>query len=64
MSAAAVVGPILSIAAKIAEWVDEGLDNDAIRKRLADPSHVGDDLLDGVRERREIGERLLGRGPG
>lgn len=64
MSAAAIVGSILEIATLIAKWVDEGLDNEEIRKRLADPSHVGDDLLDGVRERRDIGRRLLNRDPG
>lgn len=63
MSAAAVIGPILSIAAKIAQWIDEGASNSEIRKRLGDPTHVGDDLLDGVRERRQIGQDLLGRDP-
>jgi len=64
MSAATIVASILEISALIAQWVDEGLDNEEIRKRLADPAHVGDDLLDGVRERRDIGRRLLGRDPG
>ena len=64
MAVAPIVAAILEIATLIAKWVDEGLDNEEIRKRLADPAHVGDDLLDGVRERQAIGERLLGRGPG
>lgn len=64
MSAAAIVGSVLEIATLIAKWVDEGVSNEEIRKRLSDPSNVGDDILDGIRERREIGERLLGRRPG
>lgn len=63
MSAAAIIGPLLELALQIAKWVDEGLSNDEIRKRLGDPSNVGDDLLDGVRERKAIGRRLLGRDP-
>ena len=67
MSIAAVaplVGPILDFALQIAKWIDEGLDDEEIQKRMADPSGVGADMLKRVRERRAIGERLLGREPG
>ncbi len=66
MSVAAVAplaGPILDFALQIAKWIDEGLDDEEIQKRMADPSGVGADMLKRVRERREIGERLLGRAP-
>ena len=63
MSAAAIVASILklttTVADVIAKGMDEGLDNEEIHKRLADPAHVGDDLLDAVRERHEELEGLL-----
>lgn len=63
MSAAAIVSSVLEISALIAKWIDEGLSNEEIRRRLADPSIVGDRILDGIRERRQIGRDLLGRDP-
>jgi hypothetical protein len=48
---------------KIAEWAEQGLSHDEIRKRLADPDHVGDDMLDRIHQRRERGRDLLGRDP-
>lgn len=63
MSAAAIVSSVLEISALIAKWIDEGISNEEIRRRLADPSIVGDHILDGIRERRQIGRDLLGRDP-
>lgn len=48
---------------KLVEWGKEGLSNDEIRRRLADPDHVGDDMLDRITARRERGRDLLGREP-
>jgi hypothetical protein len=48
---------------QILEWVDEGLGTEEIQRRLADPTGVGKDLIEKIRERRQIGEDLLGRDP-
>jgi len=48
---------------KIAQWADEGLSNDEIRKRLEDPDNVGDDLVDRIAQREQRGRDLLGRDP-
>lgn len=61
---APIVAPALSLVNQILEWVDEGLSSEEIQKRLADPDGVGRDLIDRIRERREIGRDLLGREPG
>lgn len=58
-----IIGPILEFARQIAEWIDEGLTDEEVLERLADPSGVAADMLKRVRERREIGRRLLGRDP-
>lgn len=66
MSIATALG-IASAAAplieKIAGWIAEGLSDDEIRKRLADPDHVGDDMLARIRARAKRGSDLLGRDP-
>lgn len=58
-----IVGPVLELVLQIIQWIDEGLDDAEIQKRLADPTGVGADILKRVRERREIGQDLLGRDP-
>jgi hypothetical protein len=64
MSIATAVAAILEpLAVLITKWIEEGVDNEEIHKRLGNPAHVGDDLLDGVRERLAIGRRLLNRDP-
>lgn len=60
LGAIQAAGPIIQ---KIVEWAEQGLSNDEIRERLADPDHVGDDMLDRIHQRRERGRDLLGRDP-
>lgn len=60
---APIVAPALGLVNQILKWVDEGLSTEEIQKRLSDPTGVGRDLIERIRERREIGERLLGRDP-
>lgn len=48
---------------KIAEWAEQGLSTDEIRKRLADPDAVGDDLIERITKREQRGRDLLGRDP-
>jgi DNA-binding transcriptional MerR regulator len=60
---APIVAPALELLSQILKWVDEGLSTEEIQQRLADPSGVGRDLIQRIRERREIGRGLLGRDP-
>lgn len=48
---------------KVIEWIQNGVSNDEIRKRMSDPSHVGDDMLDRIKQRLDRGRDLLGRDP-
>jgi hypothetical protein len=58
-----LIEDLIPLAELIAKWREEGLSNDDIRRRMADPSHVGDDMLDRIGQRRERGRDLLGRDP-
>lgn len=62
-AALAALTALAPLAEKMMEWAKEGLSNDEIRKRLADPAHVGDDMIDRVAQREERGRGLLGRDP-
>lgn len=62
-TALGLIEDLVPLAQKIAEWRKQGLSNDQIRQRMADPEHVGDDLLDRIAKRRERGQDLLGRDP-
>ena len=48
---------------KIIEWAEQGLSDEEIQRRLADPSGVGKDLIARITKRRERGRDLLGRDP-
>lgn len=48
-----IVGASLALVDKIAEWVHEGLSDKEIRKRLADPKGVGQDLISATRRRKK-----------
>ncbi len=60
---APIVYPALELVNQILKWIDQGLNTEEIQKRIANPTGVGKDLIDRIRERREIGENLLGRDP-
>ncbi len=60
---APIVYPALELVNQILKWVDEGLNTEQIQERLASPSGVGKDMIDRIRERRDIGRNLLGREP-
>jgi len=60
---APIVAPALELLSQILKWVDEGLSTEEIQQRLSDPSGVGKDMIQRIRERREIGRGLLGRDP-
>lgn len=66
MSTVAVLNAIaagLPLIAKIVEWAEQGMSTEEIQRRLADPTGVGKDLIDRIRERQRIGRDLLGRDP-
>ncbi len=48
---------------KILEWRDNGLSNEQIQERLADPNDIGLDLISRITTRRKRGRDLLGRDP-
>jgi hypothetical protein len=60
---APIVAPALSLISQILTWIDDGLSTDEIQKRLANPSGVAKEMIDRIRERRDIGRDLLGRDP-
>lgn len=67
MSTAAIVFEVLDglvgLARQIRKWISEGLSDEEILKRLADPSGVGADLIRRLRSREDRGRDLLGRDP-
>jgi hypothetical protein len=60
---APIVYPALELVNQILKWVDKGMDTEEIQANLADPTGVARDMIDRIRERRDIGRRLLGRDP-
>lgn len=56
-----IASEILDLIRLIAKWAREGLSDEEIEKRLADPNSVGADILKRAQERKDLGEDLLGR---
>lgn len=60
---APIVYPALELVNQILKWVDQGLDTEEIQAKLAEPTGIARDMINRIRERREIGRSLLGRDP-
>lgn len=56
-----VASEIIDLVKLVAQWAREGLNDEEIEKRLADPTGVGAAMLKRADERQKIGEDLLGR---
>lgn len=60
LAAIEAAGPLIQ---KILEWRDNGLSDEQIQERLADPNDIGLDLIGRITKRHKRGRDLLGRDP-